>query len=358
LDSTTELLKTDLGFKVIPRAALAVKDLVGKGSFGDVHLCEYQGATCAAKVIKRYPGISSNSDQDELSNKVILKEAQAMEHCKNHPHVVNLFGVCIEAREIMLVSEYCEMGSLYDVIVRPRSCRYTPNEVLALAKQGVSGMVHLHSLNVVHRDIAARNFLMTKSGIVKVCDFGLAKIKPNKNAYSNYNAKMNPLRWAAPESLVNNEFSLASDVFMTGTFLWELWFRDKPFAALDNFQAALQVINGARPAVDDEALTRFPEFVELLGQCWQEAPADRPDMTRVMEVLAELIDKYRDVRRSPARALAPSCCVVDPDDDESKYKTFSRPGSPRPDGAFGFESDDDDESVPYHVPALVEYMAH
>lgn len=291
------------GFKVIPNAALVLQGLIGRGSFGDVHLCEYQGGKCVAKKIRWAPGepVSVDADVNErqlqeqqkrLTNEVILREAETMEMCKNHPHVVTLFGVCLDSPgNLLLISELCERGSLFDAVVKPRRSAFNFQETLELARQGVSGLVHLHSLDVVHRDIAARNFLLDSRGIVKVCDFGLAKIKPRQmsgsfdHSNSGDSARINPLRWAAPESLRDGKYSPASDVYMCGVFLWELWIREQPFRDLEPIAAALQVLQGQRPRIDDDRCAERPELVDLLQSCWRASPLSRPSM---IEVLASL----------------------------------------------------------------------
>ncbi len=277
-------------FKVIPSAALVVKELVGRGSFGDVHKCEYQGGTCAVKRIKRFP----ESARESLTNKEILKEAEAMEICKNHPHVLVLYGVCLDANDIMFVTEFCEHGSLHDAVVKPREPAYSLTQTLRLARQGVSGLVHLHSLGpVIHRDIAARNMLLTASNTVKVCDFGLAKIKTTTSKHTSYStSNINPLRWAAPESLTLCEYSTASDVYMCGVCLWELWMRRTPFEELDNLQAALQVAQGARPAIEPASAAAFPGLAGLIRRCWNPRKDERPSMDTVMGMLGALIDEY------------------------------------------------------------------
>jgi len=134
----------------------------------------------AVKTIRRSGiGAAQCGENPEVTNKYVLAEAETIELSKGHPHVVTLYGVCLDSPEtVMLVTEYCDLGNLYQVVAQPALCRYAFFEILHLAKQGVSGLIHLHSLRIVHRDIEARNSLIDSLGIVKVCDFGLAKVKP------------------------------------------------------------------------------------------------------------------------------------------------------------------------------------
>ncbi|GBG33887.1 Protein kinase, putative [Hondaea fermentalgiana] len=300
------------GFKVIPHAALMLHGLIGRGSFGDVHLCEYQGGQCVAKKILRVPeGSEEEENPSLLTNEVILREAETMEMCKNHPHVVTLFGVCLDSpHSLLLISELCERGSLYEAVVQPAVSAFSLVQTLVLARQGVSGLVHLHSLDVVHRDIAARNFLLDSRGIVKVCDFGLAKIKPShRNGSLEHSAgasrRVNPLRWAAPESLRDHEYSAASDVYMCGVFLWELWMRKQPFPHLDDVRAALQVIAGQRPHIDAAHRAERPELVDLCERCWCAEPAERPTMVEVLATLRSLQNKYSTEKVANPNAATP-----------------------------------------------------
>jgi len=290
--SSSELKPTEnsskpFAFKVIPKAAIVIKGLIGKGSFGDVHLAEYQGGQCVIKRIRKTATLRKS--QVSLSSKVVLEEASAMNLCKDHPHVIGFFGVCLDGSDILLVGEYAELGSLYEVVVKGKP-NLSLDYILKLARQGVSGLVHLHSLHVIHRDIASRNFLMDSRGIVKVCDFGLAKVKANKNTDVSVSSKSdNPLKWAAPESLSCREYSLASDVYMTGVFLWELWAQETPYRELNNIQAAFKVVHdNLRPSITEEMKSQCIDLAEITCKCWDSNPKNRPQMADVLDAVTTL----------------------------------------------------------------------
>jgi serine/threonine protein kinase len=80
------------------------------------------------------------------------------------------------------------------------------------------GIQHLHEQNIVHRDIAARNMLLTHTGQIKVSDFGLSRNTLEDGFKTK--SKTGPLRWMAIESLVSREYSPQSDIWSYGVLMW------------------------------------------------------------------------------------------------------------------------------------------
>lgn len=87
-----------------------------------------------------------------------------------------------------------------------------------------AGVQHLHKSGVIHRDLAARNVLVSAEGRVLLCDFGLSRpVDENPEAYYELTSEgLLPLRWLAPESLLNNKFTRATDVWTFGIVIWEI----------------------------------------------------------------------------------------------------------------------------------------
>jgi serine/threonine protein kinase len=90
----------------------------------------------------------------------------------------------------------------------------------------------LHSREIIHRDIAARNFLLTTTLQVKMSDFGMSKMS---DYYYGGTDKAMPIRWASPEVLDRNKFSFESDRWALGVTLWEVFSMGaQPYIELQN----------------------------------------------------------------------------------------------------------------------------
>jgi len=119
--------------------------------------------------------------------------------------------------QVAIVTRFCENGSLHDMLVNRRHRNYQPGltylDKLKLVAQAARGVKSLHETDIIHRDLACRNLLVSSGMDVYVIDFGFARQK-TLNASKGFTAtNFGPVRWEAPESLRKREYSVKTDVF-------------------------------------------------------------------------------------------------------------------------------------------------
>lgn len=126
-------------------------------------------------------------------------------------------------------------------------------ELLQMCLDVVSGCSYMEDMHFVHRDLAARNCLVSDGAavggrrIVKIGDFGLARDIYKNDYYRKEGEGLLPVRWMAPESLVDGLFSTQSDVWAFGVLCWEiLTLGQQPYAARNNFEVLAHVKDGGR----------------------------------------------------------------------------------------------------------------
>lgn len=100
---------------------------------------------------------------------------------------------------------------------------YTTSDLLCWSFQVTRGMQYLESRNVLHGDLAARNILLCNDNVVKICDFGLARLPDETGYYHKKEDVGLPFRWLALESINDRVFSTYSDVWSFGIVMWELF---------------------------------------------------------------------------------------------------------------------------------------
>ena len=92
----------------------------------------------------------------------------------NHNGIVQLMGICMNIPELYLVTELVVGGSLEDLLHIEKR-KLTLQEILSICMQIADAMQFLHMANIVHRDLKPSNCLIDHTGVVKLCDFGLAR---------------------------------------------------------------------------------------------------------------------------------------------------------------------------------------
>ena len=145
--------------------ALTFLHQMGRGSYGQVYKALGPDGPVAIKALPT---------SDAAARQEIQREVDALRACKGE-HVVSLHSVIPGSDSLWLVMECAELGSILDIMRRQRACLSEP-EVKSVCSGVLLGLQHLHERNVVHRDVKAANILLTRTGKVKLADFGVASL--------------------------------------------------------------------------------------------------------------------------------------------------------------------------------------
>lgn len=280
--------------------------LLGKGNFGSVELCRYDplgDSTGELVAVKKLQQDSAKELQD------FEREIQIL-HSLQHDFIVKYRGVCYSRgrRGLRLVMEYLPNGCLRDYLQKNQH-RLEHRSLLLYAWQICKGMEYLGAQRCVHRDLATRNILVESETHVKIGDFGLAKLLPqDKEYYVVQEPGQSPVFWYAPESLADNVFSRASDIWSFGVLLYELFtYSNKSRSPSEEFlrmmgtEKAVQIICHLLELLKDNRRLPAPagcpvEVYALMLSCWAFYPGTRPTFSE----LAPKIEALRD-GRSKAR---------------------------------------------------------
>lgn len=145
-----------------------------------------------------------------------------------------------------------------------------------------TALSYLESKKFVHRDIAARNVLVSSQNCIKLADFGLSRWVEDQSYYHSSKGML-PIKWMAPESINFRRFTTASDVWMFGVCTWEiLMLGIKPFQGVKNSEVIGKLENGERLPLPMDCP---PRLYSLMSQCWSYEPHKRPDFKSVKETL-------------------------------------------------------------------------
>ncbi|CAI5514404.1 unnamed protein product [Closterium sp. Naga37s-1] len=247
---------------------------IASGSFGDLYRGTYCGQDVAIKILK--PERLSDSLQQEFAQEVyIMRKVR-------HKNVVQFIGACTKPPNLSIVTEFMVGGSVYDYIHKQRGSMRL-GMVVRVGMDVAKGMDFLHKNNIIHRDLKAANLLMDENEVVKVADFGVARVKAGSGIMT---AETGTYRWMAPEVIEHRAYDHKADVFSFAITLWELLTGKLPYADLTPLQAAVSVVQkGLRPPIPKGT---HPRLAELMARCWHTNPAERPEFSAVLRLLADM----------------------------------------------------------------------
>jgi serine/threonine-protein kinase len=186
--------------------------------------------------------------QDENFTRRFILEAKAAASL-DHQNIVRVIDFGIEEGSYQMVMEFVEGESLKDVFDRWRPMEH--RHALAIVHQVCKGLEHAHAKGIVHRDIKPGNIMLTKAGVAKITDFGLAKLTQSNSTQTAADSILGTPLYMSPEQAFGESVDQRSDLFSLGTVLYELLTGRQPFAG-ENYMGVIQnIINKEIPAVRD-----------------------------------------------------------------------------------------------------------
>ncbi|KFK30451.1 hypothetical protein AALP_AA7G262600 [Arabis alpina] len=247
---------------------------IASGSYGDLYKGTYCSQEVAIKVLKP-ERLDSELEKEFAQEVFIMRKVR-------HKNVVQFIGACTKPPHLCIVTEFMPGGSVYDYLHKQKGVFKLP-ALFKVAIDICKGMSYLHQNNIIHRDLKAANLLMDENEVVKVADFGVARVKAQTGVMT---AETGTYRWMAPEVIEHKPYDHKADVFSYGIVLWELMTGKIPYEYMTPLQAAVGVVQkGLRPTIPKNT---HPKMTELLERLWEKDPTVRPDFAEIIEQLQHI----------------------------------------------------------------------
>ncbi|XP_059483407.1 receptor-type guanylate cyclase Gyc76C-like isoform X2 [Neocloeon triangulifer] len=245
------------------------------------------------------------SKKRDCVTREVMKEMRLLRELR-HDNVNSFIGACIEPNRVLIVTDYCAKGSLYDIIEN-EDIKLDSMFISSLVHDLIKGMRYLHnSLLGCHGNLKSSNCVVTSRWVLQVADFGLHELRQNADNESvGEHQYYRNLFWKAPELLrgVNpsTKISQKGDVYSFGIILYEIIGRRGPFGPCteDPKEIIRRVKEGRygpkkepfRPdlSITYDTDTGCPDYVtNCITACWQEQPENRPDFHNIREQLKKM----------------------------------------------------------------------
>eukprot|EP00884_Botryococcus_braunii_P009548 jgi/Botrbrau1/18595/Bobra.0367s0037.1 len=315
--------------------------LLGRGGFGRVYKGRWKGAVVAIKVVDHGGTSQGEAAQNRMDRESLLStslshpnvvttykistvkatgrvssasrspEDTPMENAGHHgperapgaaAHETSDSATSEDMLETWLVMEYCDRGSLLQVIRAGRFIKKDGSrDLLAMYRcllDIATGMDYLHAAGIIHGDLKTANIMLksttsdSRGFTCKLGDFGLSHIL-SPNMFSHVVTRTHgTMAYMPPELLKSGLLSRATDIFSFAMVMWELFCGDEPYSGMAIGQIFYKIaVEDDRPPIPANCP---PQYFELMQSCWATDPAGRPTFPEVMQSLQKVWQELRE----------------------------------------------------------------
>eukprot|EP00656_Telonema_subtile_P056620 TRINITY_DN9091_c0_g2_i2.p1 TRINITY_DN9091_c0_g2~~TRINITY_DN9091_c0_g2_i2.p1 ORF type:complete len:663 (-),score=140.89 TRINITY_DN9091_c0_g2_i2:631-2619(-) len=256
---------------------------LGEGSFGVVYQGKWrqQGGQVVDVAVKQLKGTlsSDHAEVQEFLNEISLVSQLS------HPNIVAMLGASVTPDGLsMMVTELVTRGNLFQVLHIQRR-KMKGEWLVKFCQQIASGMAYLHSQQVIHRDLKSLNLLVAGNWELKVCDFGLSRVRALDSSVV-MTSQIGTAAWMAPELISGqHKYTEKVDVYSFAMVAFEMASNEIPFTGMSSVQISHAVVNeNLRPVVPRGCP---PNIVELIERCWSKSQEKRPGFDAILKFLEE-----------------------------------------------------------------------
>lgn len=253
-----------------PAFSYAKQKKIGQGASGSVYVAkinEHATSVIARRLYKEHNGkcqvaIKQMDLRNQPRKELIVNEIIVMKESQ-HPNIVNYLDSFLQENtmELWVVMEYMEGGALTEVI--ENNPQISEGQIAAICRETCKGLSHLHSQNIIHRDIKSDNVLLDARGCVKITDFGFcAKLTDQKSKRATM---VGTPYWMAPEVVKQKEYDAKVDMWSLGIMAIEMIESEPPYLNEEPLKALFLIATNGTPTLKspDKLSVPLKQFLSL-----------------------------------------------------------------------------------------------
>eukprot|EP01137_Pigoraptor_chileana_P022953 Opistho-2@7175 len=243
--------------------------VVGKGAYGAAVL--YRKRDDDSLVILKEINMH---DLNASERQMALNEVDVLS-ILDHPNIISYYDSFEEDGTLMIEMEYADGGTLAQYLANQQS-EIPERDIITMFRQMVDGVAYIHANNIMHRDLKTANIFLTSEGIVKLGDFGIAKVMSTSR---NSNTVLGTPYYISPELCEGRSYNQKSDIWALGCILYEMACLQRTFEGTNLPALVNKIIKGTFAPVKD---SYSEEFRQLVNELLQRDPEVRPSADEIL----------------------------------------------------------------------------
>lgn len=259
-------------------------ETIGKGAYGAVYkgLDVRSGNLVALKIV----------DLDKADDDVdaIQREVALLTQLRDAPNVTKYYGCHLDGPRVWIVMELAQGGSVSSLMkASPENC-IEEKYVSVIIRETLTGLAYLHKSSVIHRDIKAANVLVTSSGNVMICDFGVSALL--LTTFSKRNTLTGTPYWMAPEVVQTvPSYDTKADIWSLGIMVFEMIRGVPPHSNIEQLKVMELIAKSPPPRLTEADGSK--DMRDFVAMCLKESPSEVRGSSAVCIILLTLPHSVR-----------------------------------------------------------------
>eukprot|EP01135_Chromosphaera_perkinsii_P000738 Nk52_evm26s151 gene=Nk52_evmTU26s151 len=245
---------------------------IGQGSFGKALLVRHKRDN-KLYVVKEI----NISKLDRKGRMEALNEVKVLSGMQ-HPNIVSYQESFEENDNLYIVMDYAEKGDLYKKIRDRRGVHMPEEQILDLFVQICLAMKHVHDRKILHRDLKSQNIFLSNNDIIKLGDFGIARVL--KNTMEQARTCIGTPYYLSPELCENKPYNNKSDIWSLGCVLYEITTLRHAFESGNMKGLVLKILRGSYPPIPRQY---SKDLGQLIADCFMRDPKKRPSINKILQ---------------------------------------------------------------------------
>ncbi|CAL8290954.1 serine/threonine-protein kinase Nek9 [Gadus morhua] len=248
--------------------------ILGRGAFGEATL--YRRTEDNSLVVWKEVELNCLSEKERRD---VMNEISILSILQ-HNNIIAYFNHFMDKDTLFIELEYCNGGNLYDKINQQKGELFTEEMVIWFLYQIASAVAHIHKAGILHRDIKTLNIFLTKTTLIKLGDYGLAKKLDSQFAMAE--TCVGTPYYMSPELCQGVKYDFKSDIWAMGCVIFEVLTLTRTFDATNPLNLCVKIVQGNWTMdVDDKVYS--PELIRLVYECLDQDPVKRPSADQILD---------------------------------------------------------------------------